>query len=113
MPCGTRLRAKQTVQQRAEEIRRAVARLSNALASGRVKATVGPQGAVAFAGWNETERDGITDACAYRKIMVSGSALAKAAIAQAEQLAGRSVDRKVLARGIHSHDSGETWHGKG
>jgi hypothetical protein len=111
MPCDTRLKPKQTLQQRAEEVRRAVVRLSDALAAGRVKPTIGPQGAIAFVDWNDSERDGVTDACAYRRLMVSGSALAKAAIARAEQLAGRSVDRRVLAQGTHSHDFGETWHG--
>jgi hypothetical protein len=111
MPCDTRLKPKQTVQQRAEEVRRAVAGLSGALASGRIKARVGVQGAIAFEGWSDAERDGVTDACAYRRLMVSGSALAKAAIARAEQMAGRSVDRRVLAHGAHSHDGGRTWHG--
>jgi hypothetical protein len=81
MVCETRLKSKQTIQQRADEIRRAVARLSDALVSGRVKVKVGPQGAITFVGWDEAERDGVTDACAYRRLMVSGSALAKAAIA--------------------------------
>lgn len=63
-------------------------------------------------GWDEAERDGVTDACAYRRLMVSGSALAKAAIAHAEQLAGHSVDRRVVAHGVHSHDGGQTWHEK-
>jgi hypothetical protein len=111
MVCETRLKPGRTIQQRAEEVRRAVAGLSDALASGRVKAKVGPQGAVAFEGWSDAERDGVTDSCAYRRLMVSGSALAKAAIARAEQMAGRSVDRRVLAYGAHSHDGGRTWHG--
>jgi hypothetical protein len=110
MPCDTRLKPKQTLQQRAEEVRRAVARLSDALASGRVKARVGPQGAIAFEGFTDAERDGVTDACAYRRLMVTGSALAKAAIARAEQIAGRSIDRRVLTHGAHSHDGGHTWH---
>jgi hypothetical protein len=110
MPCDTRLKPKQTLQQRAEEVRRAITRLSGALADGRVKVRVGPQGAIAFEGWSETKRDGVSDACAYRRLMVSGSILAKAAIARAEQLAGRSVDRRVVAHGVHSHDGGHTWH---
>jgi hypothetical protein len=110
MPCDTRLKPKQTLQQRAEEVRRAVARLSEALVSGRVKVKVGSQGAIAFEGWSETERDGVTDTCAYRRLMVTGSALAKAAIARAEQVAGHSVDRRVLVHGVHSHDGGHTWH---
>jgi hypothetical protein len=42
--------------------------------------------------------------------MASGFALAKLAIMKAEQLAGRTVDRKVVAQGTHSHDGGRTWH---
>jgi hypothetical protein len=61
-------------------------------------------------GISNEDRDGVTDACAYRRLVVSGSALAKAAIARAEQLAGRQVDRRVLAHGAHSHDGGKTWH---
>ena len=113
MFCDTLLKPKQTVRQRAEEVRRAVARLSDALVSGRVKARVGPQGAIAFEGWDAAERDGVTDGCAFRRLMVTGSALAKAAIARAEQIAGRSVDRRVLTHGVHSHDGGHTWHSKG
>jgi hypothetical protein len=110
MPCDSKLKPKQTIQQRAAEIRRVVQSLSDALASGRVKVKVGPQGAVAFDGLTDAERDGVTDACAYRRVMISGSALAKAAIARAEQLAGRGVSRQVLATGAHSHDGGVTWH---
>jgi hypothetical protein len=42
--------------------------------------------------------------------MATGSALAKQAIARAEQLAGRTVDRAALTAGHHSHDGGKTWH---
>jgi hypothetical protein len=55
----------------------------------------------------------VTDACAYRRIMATNSALARAAIARAEQLSGRSVDKAAVAHGMHSHDGGVTWHGKG
>ncbi len=91
MPCDTKLKPRQTIQQRAEEVRRAVERFAQGLATGRIKAKVGPQGAITFEGIRNEERDGVTDACAYRRLMVSGSALAKAAIARAEELAGRSV----------------------
>lgn len=111
MPCDTRLKPRQTLSQRATEVRKVTETLSAGLASGRVKAKVGPQGGIAFIGLTDDERDGVTDACAYRRIMVSGSALARAKIAQAEQLAGRTVDRKVVAQGVHSHDGGETWGG--
>lgn len=110
MPCDTRLKPKQTIQQRAAEVRDVVARLASGLAAGRIKPKIGPQGAIAFPGLTDEERDGVTDACAYRRLMSSGSALAKAAIERAEQMAGRSVNRQALAHGVHSHDNGKTWH---
>jgi hypothetical protein len=113
MPCDTKLKPKQTMSERAADIRTMVARLAKGLASGSIKAVVGPQGAVAFTGLSEWERDGVTDACAYRRVMATGSALARAAIARAEQLSGRAVDQKAVAHGTHSHDGGVTWHGKG
>lgn len=109
MPCDTRLKPRQTIKERADEVRRAVSNLDTLLKTKRVKPKVGPQGAIAFEGWGE-ERDGLTDACAYRRIMATGSALAKAEIARAEQMAGRSVNRQVIGQGVHSHDGGRTWH---
>ncbi len=113
MPCDTRLKSRQTISERKAEIQKAITALDAALKKRRVRVKVGPQGAIVFDGWPEAERDGITDACAYRRIMVSGSALAKAEIARAELLAGRSVSRQVIGQGVHSHDNGVTWHGKG
>jgi hypothetical protein len=110
MPCDTRLKGGQTIQQRADEVRRAVAKLSDLIGRGAVKPVIGPQGAIAFADWTDTDRDGITDACAYRRLMATGSALAKAKIAAAEAMAGRTVNRQALAQGAHSHDGGRTWH---
>ncbi len=110
MPCDTKLKPQQTIQQRAEEIRRVVTTLGQGLATGRIKVRVGPQGAVAFSGLTEAERDGVTDNCAYRRLMATGSATAKAAIARAEQLAGRGVDKQAVATGWHSHDGGASWH---
>jgi hypothetical protein len=111
MACDTKLKAGQTISQRAEEVRAMVARLAAALASGRVRAKVGLNGGIAFDGLTAEERDGVTDACAYRRIMVSGSALAKQKIAAAEALAGRTVNRQAVGQGLHSHDGGKTWHG--
>lgn len=42
--------------------------------------------------------------------MATGSPMALQAIARAEALAGRSVDKQVIGQGVHSHDSGKTWH---
>lgn len=110
MPCDTRLKFRQTISQRAAEVRKVTDIISNGLASGRIKPVVGPKGAIAFVGLTDDERDGVTDACAYRRIMITGSALARASIARAEQIAGRSVDRQIVGQGMHSHDGGNTWH---
>lgn len=110
MVCDTKLQPGQTIQQRADEVRRAVSALDQALQQRRVKVTVGPQGAIAFSGLTEAERAGVTDACAYRRLMATGTALARAEIAKAEQMSGRTVNRQVIGQGVHSHDGGKTWH---
>lgn len=110
MPCDTKLKPNQTISQRASEVRAAVERFVAGLVAGRIKAKVGPTGAIAFDGVSESDRDGVTDACAYRRIMATGSVLAKQQIARAEAIAGRTVDRAKLAQGVHSHDGGRTWH---
>lgn len=110
MACDTKLRQGQTLEQRKEEVRETVDKVARALAAGSVKPVVGAQGAIAFAGIAEADRAGVTDACIYRRLMVSGSATAKAAIARAEMVAGRPVARSVIGAGVHSHDGGKTWH---
>jgi hypothetical protein len=107
MACDTKLKPRQSKQERAEEIRRAVAALARGLVTGAIRAKVGPQGAIAFENWQEGANDGVSDACAYRYIMATGTALAKQAIAKAEQLAGRGVNNRAA---VHSHDGGHTWH---
>jgi hypothetical protein len=110
MPCDRKLKRGQTISARKLEVRKARERIEKKLATGTAKAVVSKDGAIAFTGLTEEERDGITDACAYRQIMVHGSALAKAAIARAEQLAGRTVNKQLVGQGVHSHDGGHTWH---
>jgi hypothetical protein len=110
MTCDTRLKPRQTILERKSEVQQAVRTLDRLIAARRIQVRVGPKGGIAFQGWIDSDRDGVTDACAYRRIMATGSALAKAEIAKAEQLAGRSVDRQALAHGHHSHDGGRTWH---
>jgi hypothetical protein len=111
MPCDTRLKRGQTIQQRAAEVKKVAYDVNSLIAAGRVKPVVDKRtGAIAFQGLDDNIRDGATDACIYRRIMVSGSSLTKAALQRAEQLAGRSVDKQALAQGHHSHDGGATWH---
>ena len=92
-------------------MREAVERLAAAIMSGRVKVVIDrASGAVAFTGWDGNSRDGVTDGCALRRIMSTGSAMAKMHIAKAEQMAGRSINKQAVAQGHHSHDGGVTWH---
>jgi len=113
MPCNLKLRQGQTIAQRALEVRKAGAAIDAMLAGGRVKVKIGRAGGVAFVGIPEDTRSGITDACVYRAIMARGSHGARQAIVKAERLAGRTVDKKVVATGLHSHDNGVSWHPRG
>ncbi len=110
MPCDSQTLQGQTISERKQEVRGTIERLSQLLASGSVRIKVASNGAIVFIGWQAADRGRISDACAFRLTMVFGSAIAKAKVAQAEALAGRSVDRRVLAGGVHSHDGGKTWH---
>ena len=112
LPCDTRLKKGQTISARKEEIKLSVDKLAAALAAGEVKPVVGAKGGIAFPGWAEGQANGVTDSCAYRRLLSSGSALAKMAIERAETLAGRRVDRQAVAQGLHSHEQGGriVWH---
>ena len=113
MPCDTQRRPQQTLDQRKAEVLSAIDALARSLASGKVKPVIGPQGAIAFQGWTEGREARVTDACAFRIVMSQGSALAKQAIARAEQLAGRTVSRQALTQGIHGHEDSHGrlhWH---
>jgi len=110
MPCDTRLKPRQTISERKDEVRRVQERVIAGLKSGKIKPKVDAKGGVVFTGLTDDERDGVTDGCIYRRVMVSGSQLAIQEIIKAERLAGRSVDKQLVAQGYHSHDGGGTWH---
>ena len=118
MPCNTRLKRnyrnsgrQQTISERKSEVKQAVYDINSLIATGKVKPVVDRRtGAIAFQGLDENIRDGVTDACVYRQLQTTGSTLTKMAIQRAEQLAGRTVDNKAVAQGVHSHDGGGTWH---
>jgi hypothetical protein len=111
MPCDTRLKPKQTISERAAEIRKAVLNIDRLLLRRAVRPVVDRvTGAIAFAGIPEDVRDGLTDACIFRRILATGSALARAEITRAEQMAGRGVNKQAVATGVHSHDGGRSWH---
>jgi len=109
LPCDTSRLPNQTLTQRKEEIVKAVDKLAAALAAGKVKPVIGAKGGIAFPGWAEGQTGRVGDACAFRRIMSSGSALAKMAIERAEMMAGRKVDRQAVAQGLHYHES-TGWH---
>lgn len=114
MSCDTMLRPRQTLTERKAEVKKAVTLLDKLIAAGQVTVRVGTdgmsKGAVAFKGWADVERSGVSDACALRQLMVSGSAQTKLKLMQAQQMAGQSFNRQTLAAGVHSHDGGSTWH---
>lgn len=108
MSCDLKLKPAQTISERAREVRSALERLIEALKFGRARIVWGPQNSITFAGWDETSKDGVTDACAYRMLM--NNALGKQLIEKAELLAGKKVNRQAVNAGWHSHDSGASWH---
>lgn len=109
MACWLTQAPAQTPAQRKTEVDKAIARIDKFLAARKVKVTVGPQGAVTFDGISDDDRARMSDACIYRLITRKGSAAAKMALARAEQMAGRKIDRAVVNAGVHSHDGGRTW----
>lgn len=111
MPCDTYTSRGQTLKERIAEVGKVVDTVAAGVRSGRIKVKVGPQGAVAFEGLTDAERNRVTDACILRRSMVKGDAGFRMAIARAEQLAGRGVSKQAVAQGIHSHDGGGSWHG--
>lgn len=113
MPCNTKLKPRQTLSGRKLEVKRAIDTIQQGLATNRFGVKLSPNGAIAFTGIPDSIRDGVTDACVYRAIANSGSALARAAVQRAEILAGRSVDKQQVAVGAHAHidsSGGLTWH---
>ncbi|WP_439398537.1 hypothetical protein ACRQ5Q_14640 [Bradyrhizobium sp. PMVTL-01] len=112
MPCDTQpFDPGQTLAERKEQVKKVIDLVAREIVNGRVKPIVGPQGAITFDGLTDKVRGGVRDSCIYRRIMSTGSAMAKQQIARAEQLAGRKIDAKAVAGGIHSHDGGRSWHG--
>ncbi len=107
MPCYSTPKVGQTEAQRKASVLAALKRLESALATGTAKVIIGPQGAVAFVGW--TDRDDLTDVCAFRSLTTMKSHALSRAIAAAEVRAGRKVDARAVEAGWHTHDGGATW----
>lgn len=104
MPCITQTNLNPAIRARMEA---AIKRLELDLAAGTVTAVIGATGAIAFKGWQD--RQNVTDLCAYRKLAASNSPALRRAIMRAEAMAGRQLDQRAIAAGLHSHDGGATW----
>lgn len=104
MPCLTQPNA--TQQQKTNQ-REALRRLQAALAAGTVTVVIGPRGAIAFKGWADDQRLGVSDICAYRAL--SNTAELRRAVLRAEAMSGQRMDPRAVAQGLHSHDDGATW----
>jgi hypothetical protein len=108
MACDFTIPAGMTPASRKSQVAQAVDKLNAALQAGTVTVKIGATGAVVFVGtW---QRDGVSDVCAYRKLIVAGSPALRMAVAKAEAMAGRKVDARTVASGTHSHDGGASWH---
>jgi len=106
MPCDTKLKPNQTITQRKLEITEVVDRIQKGLVNRSIRMQLSKDGAVAFVGIADADKNNVTDACIYRRIMATGGALAKAKLAAAQALLGKPV----VTNGAHSHDGGKTWH---
>jgi hypothetical protein len=110
MACDTRPMKNQTLTERKTQVKQIIAFTDELIRKGKIKIVVDKKtGAIVFDGMTPQERGGVSDACTYRLIMATGTASAKMAIARAEQLAGRGVNKQALTQGIHSHDGGHSW----
>lgn len=111
MPCDTRRRRGQSLSVRKEEVRKVMYDVNSLIAAGKVTPVVDrATGSIAFKGILDAIRDDVTDACILRGMLANGNSLTRAAIARAEQLAGRTINKQAVSQGIHSHDGGDTWH---
>jgi len=104
------MRPSQALELHRDQVREIIAFTDELIRKGKIKIVVDKRtGAIAFDGMTPQERGNVSDACTYRMIMATGTVLAKQAIARAEQLAGRGVNRQALTGGVHSHDVGQSW----
>lgn len=104
MPCMTQ--PNRTPEVKARQAK-AVERLAAAIGEGAVKLVVGRTGSIAFAGWKDSDREGVSDLCAYRAI--ANAPAVRRALLRAEAMSGNKVDPRAIASGLHSHDAGATW----
>jgi len=107
MVCEMENEQGQTEEERREEVDKALSDLSAEIEAGRVRIIIGPNGAVAFAGWEGRKR--LSDVCAFRRLSAEGCWPLQRAVAAAEMQSGRKVNLAAVGSGVHSHDGGRTW----
>ena len=107
MACEAVVSEYQTQQERDREIREILAGLEKELGAGVAQIVIGPNGELTFVGWEDNR--GMTDACAYRRLLSAGSWELRQALASAETCAGRAVSEQAIGSGVHSHDGGRSW----
>lgn len=106
MPCESKELTQVERQQQID----AVKKLQALLAARKVKVKIGAQGAIALDGWTESDRSGLSDVCAVRKLRSQNSPELRSAIMRAETASGTRVNFQAVSAGVHSHDGGATWH---
>lgn len=111
MPCDTwRAAPEQTLSARKTQINEIMARVTVLLAKRQIKPIVDRKsGAITFDGIPSVLRQGVSDACIYRRLVAGKSPVAAAELKRAEAAAGRPIDRQSVNAGIHSHDGGASW----
>ena len=109
MPCDSLVRQGETEQDQKKRIKASIESLEKKLQSKAVTVDIGPQGAIVFKDWSQTDRNGVTDICAYRMLTARVSWGLKQAVMAAEARTGRKVNQSAVLAGLHSHDGGKTW----
>jgi hypothetical protein len=106
MPCDSVPQTPEWLRQTEDALRR----LAASLESGSVSLVIDrASGSIAFKGWESAQRGGLTDLCAYRRLLSENSWPLRLALARAEQAAGRGVNPLAVGSGVHSHDGGASW----
>lgn len=105
MPCLTNVNLSEIQKQKQRD---ALAKLAKAIGAGKVQVVVAKgTGAFALKGWADSDREGVSDLCAYRALMNAPEM--RMAVRKAQVMANTPLSARAIATGLHSHDGGKTW----
>jgi hypothetical protein len=105
MPCITNENLTEVAKQKQRD---ALRKLSAKIAAGSVQVVVARgTGAFALKGWQDADREGVSDLCAYRALM--NDPAMRMAVRKAQAMSNTPVSARAVATGLHSHDGGATW----